>query len=608
MTSAEPEDQAFRERLNALLVIVGIAYRASRWRAVTAMAGTAVQMLAPAVMALGMGALTDGLVAQDTRAARTGLALLAGWMLQTGLVSSFLFPLRMALRERASHQVDLELIDMTARLTGLEHFERPDYADRLQTLRDQRGLLAGAFDALTWNVGIAVGILTTVGILARLNGVLILLPLLGLPGVWITHRTAGRVERLQDRIAENIRLRQKLRAISLDAAAGAELRVFGAAEELRSRIDYLGETNERERWAVTRQSNIEAFFGQALFALGFVGAIAVLVRGAIAGSVSAGEVLIGLSLAASVRQMLLNISQMANWARQSAAAARRFAWLARCVSEAPVSPADEQRSDEAPSLIESGIAIEGVSFKYPGTDRLVLKDLTVFLPRGSTVAIVGDNGAGKSTLVKLLGCFYEPTSGQIAVDGRPLSDIPVALWRRQLSAAFQDFAKFQLLVGESVGIGELDAIEDAAHVSRALDRAAAADLLTTLPNGLETQLGREFARGVELSGGEWQKVALGRAMMREECLLLLLDEPTAALDPEAEQSLFARYSEAAREHAARTGAITLLVSHRFSTVRTANLIIVVGDGGVVETGSHDELMSANGTYAELFELQASSYR
>jgi ATP-binding cassette subfamily B protein len=249
-----------------------------------------------------------------------------------------------------------------------------------------------------------------------------------------------------------------------------------------------------------------------------------------------------------------------------------------------------------------------MSFAYPGTDRTVLEDVDLELPAGTTVAIVGENGAGKTTLVKLLTRMYEPTSGRILVDGVDLCRFDVAEWRARTAAGFQDFGRFEFVVRQSVGIGDLPAVDSEPSVEAALGRAAAATLPQELPAGLETQLGRAFDGGVDLSVGQWQKVALGRAMMREAPLLLVLDEPTASLDAPTEHSLFERFAHAARDAAAVSGAVTILVSHRFSTVRMADVILVVGRGRILEAGPHDELMRNGGVYAELYELQAGAYR
>jgi ATP-binding cassette subfamily B protein len=263
-----------------------------------------------------------------------------------------------------------------------------------------------------------------------------------------------------------------------------------------------------------------------------------------------------------------------------------------------------------PDRLDDGIRFENVSFRYPGTTADVLTGVDLFFPAGSTVAVVGENGAGKTTIVKLLCRFYEPTGGRITVDGEDLRRVPIGEWRARLSGAFQDHARLEFLARETVGVGHLPVVDDDDAVHAAIDRAGAAAVLRSLPTGLATQLGTRFEDGVELSGGQWQQLALGRGMMRTPAapLLLVLDEPTAALDPGTEHRLFERYAAAARSASAHSGAITVLVSHRFSTVRMADLIVVVAGGRALEAGSHDDLMAADGLYAELYGLQARAYR
>ena len=210
----------------------------------------------------------------------------------------------------------------------------------------------------------------------------------------------------------------------------------------------------------------------------------------------------------------------------------------------------------------------------------MLAGVDLHLPPGSTVAIVGENGAGKTTLVKLLCRFYEPTGGSIELDGVDLRRFPLGDWRERIATGFQDFVRFEFLAREAVGVGDLPQIESTPTVTAALVRARGEDVLARLEEGLETQLGKSYTDGAELSGGQWQKLALGRAMMRETPLLLVLDEPTSALDAQAEHLLFEQYAAGARRVAADTGAITILVSHRFSTVRMADLILVVADGKI----------------------------
>jgi ATP-binding cassette subfamily B protein len=283
-------------------------------------------------------------------------------------------------------------------------------------------------------------------------------------------------------------------------------------------------------------------------------------------------------------------------------ASRRLTWL-----EDYAASVDRDATAPAPDALVEGIRFEHVSFSYPGTDVLVLEDIDLFLPAGAVVAIVGENGAGKSTLVKLLSRMYSPTSGRVTADGVDISEMPTAAWRSRLAGAFQDFFRFEFQAQRTVGLGDLDRLDQRAAADTAIDRAGAGDVVDRLQRGLDTQLGPSWDDGVEVSFGQWQKLALARGFMRDEPLVLILDEPTAALDAETEHALFEGFARAARQHAAR-GRLTVLVSHRFSTVRMADLIVVLDGSRVVEFGAHADLIDAGGQYAELFDIQATAYR
>jgi ATP-binding cassette subfamily B protein len=281
---------------------------------------------------------------------------------------------------------------------------------------------------------------------------------------------------------------------------------------------------------------------------------------------------------------------------------RRLAWLEDYAASL-VATADRT----VPASVQSGIRLDHVSFAYPGTSRLVLDDISLTLPAGSVVAIVGENGAGKTTLVKLLTKMYEPSSGAIHVDDTPLARVRADEWRARLAGAFQDFFRFEFRARHTVGLGDVPRMDDEAAVVRAVDRAGAGDVIARLPSGLDTQLGQTWPGGVEVSFGQWQKLALARGFMRDRPLLLVLDEPTAALDAETEHGLFERYAAAARDSGG-DGRITVLVSHRFSTVRMAGLIVVLDGARLVEVGTHDELMTKGGQYSQLYAIQAAAYR
>jgi ATP-binding cassette, subfamily B, bacterial len=243
-----------------------------------------------------------------------------------------------------------------------------------------------------------------------------------------------------------------------------------------------------------------------------------------------------------------------------------------------------------------------VGFRYPGKTAWALRDLTLFIPRGQSLALVGHNGAGKTTFIKLLTRLYEPTEGRILLDGKDLRAWDADALRRRIGVVFQDFNQYQLKLRENVGLGSVPHRDDEARILRAVDRGGASELMKGLEGGLDTQLGRWFKDGAELSGGQWQKVALARAFMREEADILVLDEPTAALDAEAEHAVFERFRQLAE------GRTAILISHRFPTVRMADRIVVLEGGRAMEEGTHEVLVAQGGRYAQLFALQAKGYQ
>jgi ATP-binding cassette subfamily B protein len=251
---------------------------------------------------------------------------------------------------------------------------------------------------------------------------------------------------------------------------------------------------------------------------------------------------------------------------------------------------------------QDGVRFEDVSFSYPGAEEPALEHITLHLTPGTSLALVGENGSGKTTLIKLLTRLYTPTSGRILLDGQDLADWEEGALRQRIGVIFQDFARYQMLVGENVGAGDERFFEDQQRWRAAAEKGRASEFIDSLPAGYHTQLGKWFRDGRELSGGQWQKIALSRAFMRTRADILVLDEPTAAMDAQAEAEVFEHFRQLARDR------ITILISHRFSTVRMADQILVLSRGRIVERGTHEELMQLNGRYAQLFSLQARGYR
>jgi ATP-binding cassette subfamily B protein len=250
--------------------------------------------------------------------------------------------------------------------------------------------------------------------------------------------------------------------------------------------------------------------------------------------------------------------------------------------------------------LKEGVVFHSVSFTYPGTDKIVLQDINLHISPGEVVAIVGENGAGKTTLAKLLTRLYDPTAGSITVDGIDIRRFDVDAWRRQIGMLFQDFVRYQLPARENIGVGNVDRLEDDARIEESALKSGIHEVISNLPQGYDTMLGRMFKQGHELSIGEWQKVALARAFMRQS-LVIILDEPSAALDAHSERELFERFKDLT------SGLTAIFVSHRFSTVRQADRIVVLNAGRIVELGSHTKLMQLGGLYAHMFRLQSEMY-
>jgi ATP-binding cassette subfamily B protein len=440
----------------------------------------------------------------------------------------------------------------------------------------------------------------TVALLVSIHPALALLAVFALPPVFTSSWRPGVERGAYERGASASRLARHLFEVATTAAPGKEVRLTGIADRLiRDRRSAWEEGNRpiaRARWHSAAWHTL----AWAIFGAGYVGAIVFVASGL---GAPVGSVL--LTLAAGSRLSFYvgaTVGEIGFLRGIWMDGAKRLAWLEDYAKTFLVS-ADRP----APARVGDGIRFEHLSFAYPGTDRLVLDDVNLLLPAGAVVAIVGENGAGKSTLVKLLGKMYEPTSGRIVVDRTDLAQISAVDWRARLAGAFQDFFRFEFRARETIGIGDLPRLDDESAVLTGVHRAGADDVIGQLTSGLDTQLGPTWPGGVDVSFGQWQKLALARGFMRDRPLVLVLDEPTAALDAETEHALFERYAAALRNDRDKAD-VTILVSHRFSTVRMADLIVVLDGAKVTETGTHETLMERRGQYAQLYGIQAAAYQ
>lgn len=590
---------ALRENVRALALLAALPFQVDAWRTGAGL----VLLLTSQVSAIAAPFAIKLAVDGDTTAGVTLLVGAAALLLGGSWAS---FAIRMRMNEMTTLAVDRELSRLTSGVVGVEHYERPEYLDRMQVLREEHQNLAGVPDAAAWTLAIAVRLGITAVVLARVDARLLLLPLFAVPSLIASWRTQRRYLATWDAVMPIWRMQGTLLRLVGGEPAGREARVFGLQDELSQRFSDALDSADRRLARAMLRGNVEQTIGWAIFGAAFAAGLIMVADNLVANTSTPGDLVLALSLGVQLNAQLTLFVGMLTQLLRGLRTASRLLWLrdfasasARDEPSAPVRVAER---------LVDGIRLEGVSFRYPGTEQDVLADVDLVLAAGSTVAIVGDNGVGKTTLIKLLTRMYRPSAGRILVDGVDLLALDADAWRSRTSAGFQDFARLELTAQHVVGVGHLEELDDAPAALAALERAHGVDVIDGLTDGLATQLGRQFDDGHELSGGQWQKLALGRAMMRDAPLLLVLDEPTAALDAASEAALFERYAGAARRTASKTGGITILISHRFSTVRMADVILVVGEGRVLEAGSHTSLMADGGHYAELYELQAASYR
>ncbi len=564
--------------------------------------------LPDALLALWLMLLANGVTKHDrteviAAALGLGVSAVGTWFLR---VTSDRVQRRF--RDRLTIALESHVARLQATVATIAHHERPEYLDRLAVLRDQVFVLDHMYMSLFSTCGWILRLGVTVVLLMSIHPLLALLAAFALPTVLTSTWRPGIERAAEERGASANRLARHLFTIATTAPPGKEVRVT----RIGNRLVQL----RREAWERWYGPVASARWGSAawhtvawlIFGAGYIGAVVFVTVGLHGTS---GQVLLvlaaGSRLSAYIGATVGEIGFLRGiWLDGSV----RLAWL-----EDYAASIVEHADTPAPDRLATGIRLEHVSFAYPGTERLVLDDVNLDLKQGSVVAIVGENGAGKSTLVKLLARLYQPDNGRILVDGVDLARIRVDDWRAHLAGAFQDFFRFEFRAGHTVGLGDVPRLDDEAAVVTAVNRAGADDVIERLAAGLETQLGPTWPSGVEVSFGQWQKLALARGFMRDNPLLLVLDEPTAALDAETEHALFERYAEAARgarhdgsSGNASPGQITILISHRFSTVRMADQIVVLDGAHVAEVGTHEALMAKGGQYAELYGIQAAAYR
>lgn len=555
-----------------------------------------------ALFAIGLALLADGLAVHNQPRMFVAAAVLALLVSGNWLLNVAGERLNRRLTERASISIESHVARLQSSIGTLEHQERVDYLDRLSLLRNHAPALSELYGSLFNTAGAIVRLIITLGLLISVHPALAALAVLALPALIVSNWRGGIEHNVRERLGQQERRARQLFLAGTSPAQGKEIRVAGLGRWLRNHRQNVWDQRYRTLSRVGWVSAYARGSAMAVFGFALVGAAAFV---GTRPDASAGDMILVLVAGSRLSQYVSQAASDMHFFRTIwLDCSRRLAWLEDYAASRLGS-----EKEEVPLVLRGGVRFDQMSFKYPGTETWALEDVNIELPAGKVIAIVGENGAGKSTLVKLICGLYEPTKGRILIDGTDLRSLDLAAWRQHLSGAFQDFFMFEYPVQQSVGVGDLPNIDSAGHVNAALGRAGAERLVMELPKGLDTHLGVTWESSVGLSHGQWQRIALARAYMRRTPLVLVLDEPASALDAETEHALFDRYAQAAREdERIHVGGLTILVSHRFSTVQMADLIAVIVGSRIVEYGTHAELMTRDGTYAGLYNLQAASYR
>jgi ATP-binding cassette subfamily B protein len=546
--------------------------------------------------------------AQAARGAARGAALrqvLACVLLELATIAAIALServqslLKVLLGSRLGVDVNVAILEKAASLE-LRHFEDPEFCDKL--VRARREASSRPLAALQENLTILKNILQLLGYTALLirfsSWMMGAVVVASASGLIAETRFSMHIFRQRNARSPELRRLNYLEHVLADHDHAKEVKLFGLAPLLLGRYRELAERfhDEDRRLALRRVG--WAYALSLMGTLTFYGCYGLIAMSTVRGRLSLGEMTLYLVAFRQAQQASTGLlTALSGMYEHNLYMSNLFEYLA-----IPGTEAKRPRLAPSPVRREEGVRFEDVGFRYPGTPEWALREVSLYIPPGQSLALVGENGAGKTTLIKLLTRLYPPTDGRILLDGRDLGDWKEEPLRRRIGVIFQDFNHYQFLLRENVALGSVEHREDELRVHRAVDQGGARALVASLRAGLDTQLGRRFKDGIELSGGQWQKVALARAFMREEADILILDEPTAALDAEAEHVIFERFRTLAR------GRTTILISHRFPTARMSDRILVLEHGRIVEDGNHATLLQGPTRYARLYDLHARRFR
>jgi ATP-binding cassette subfamily B protein len=599
--------ETFRQSLKHIRMTLRLVWNSSTPMTVALASMTLAGGLVPLGVAYAGKRIVDAVVAHSRDATLRWVSVELAFGVSLALVQRGLALVRSLLGARLGIDINVTILEKALEL-DLRFFEDPEFYDKLT--RARREASSRPIALVTESFGLVQSLITLMGyaaLLVRFSGWAVLaLCVATVPATVAEMRFSKLAFRVRNwRSPESRRLLYLEYVLANDEHA-KEVKLFGLGPMLLGRYRKLSEDFYREdgRLYVRR-----ATWTQVLSLVGtgtFYGAYAAMAVLAAAGKLTLGNMTMYVIAFRQGQQAFQSVlGSIGGIYEHNLYMSNLWEYLA--IGPAPaLAPASAPAPALAPAPASApaprGIVLEDVGFRYAGKDAWALRHIDLTIPSGESVALVGENGAGKTTLVKLMTRLYEPTEGRILLDGRDLRDWPRDELRRRFGVLFQDFNQYQLKVRENVGFGSVEHIDDQPRIERATERGGASELVSSLAEGLDAPLGRWFQNGTELSGGQWQKIALARAFMREDADILVLDEPTAALDAEAEHTVFERFRELAE------GRTTIVISHRFPTVRMARQIIVLDRGSIAEAGTHDALVARGGKYARMFALQAEGYR
>jgi ATP-binding cassette, subfamily B, bacterial len=504
---------------------------------------------------------------------------------------------------------ELDEIELSSRVSRAIHNDQPldeiesaEVADKIELLRQDITSIRITLEATISLGAVAIQLFITCILLATVNPLLLLLVLAAAVPVLATSASEKPVQDARKDAAVFSRRIRNLREAATTPDRVMEIRLGGGAERVRAlHGDAQGSLAAAMAAGYRRYYGIR-LLGQLPFTLCLLAAIAYTAYLTLHGHSNAGELVMVLALTTQVGGQVANALQQLNTVGLSATGLERIEEL-RLLS---TDHSEAGAARELPARLASGLRLDGIGYRYPGNTEPSLTGISLDIPAGTSVAVVGENGAGKSTLIKLVQGLYRPSTGRIEVDGMLLDELAPEDWHRASAALFQDSVRFAFTARESIGVGDIDRIDDPTAIEAAIDRAHARSVTDRIGD-LGTYLGRDYRDGEELSGGQWQTIGLARSLVKDSPLVLTLDEPGHSLDPESELRMIDAYESAARDFATRTGAITFYVTHRLSSVRSADLVLVLRHGRVDAVGTHDELIDQGGYYAELFTMQAAAY-